>query len=253
MRYRFPTLALVVALAAGHLAADEPSAQELVSAAEAAESRLDSARALELYLAADRARPDDPFILQKISRQYSDLEARQETTAGRLRYIETALEYAERAIALDPSNAVNVLSRAICHGKLAVLSDTRTKVRLARRIREDAERAVALDPNYAWAHHILGRWHLEAAELNMAERLVLRIFFGGFPEASVDDAVRHLRRAMELEPGELAHEIELGFALAAAGRPAEARKHWESGLALASSAPHHELSKQRARAALARL
>ena len=35
---------------------------------------LDSQRALELFLAADRAKPNDAAILQKIARQYSDLE-----------------------------------------------------------------------------------------------------------------------------------------------------------------------------------
>jgi hypothetical protein len=26
-------------------------------------------------------------------------------------------------------------------------------------VKEEAERALALDPNYAWAHHVIGRWH----------------------------------------------------------------------------------------------
>jgi hypothetical protein len=41
----------------------------LLREAQAAEVRLDSARALELFLQANAAKPDDALILQKIARQ----------------------------------------------------------------------------------------------------------------------------------------------------------------------------------------
>ena len=42
---------------------------------------------------------------------------------------------------------------------------------------EHFEKAVALDPDYDWAHHVLGRWHYEVAELGGTKRLVVRLFF----------------------------------------------------------------------------
>lgn len=216
----------------------------------AAEARLDSAQALQLYLEADAAQPGDPFILQKIARQYSDLAIDQPTPEEKLRYVQTALDYARRAVALNPHNAVNVLSLAVCHGKLAAYGDTRDKVRYSRLVKEEAEQALRLAPDYAWAHHLLGRWHHEVATLGPTARFFVRLFYGGLPPASLETGIAELKRATELEPGELNHWLELGFAHAAAGRTAEARQNWTHGLAMPARGRHDEAAKERARTAL---
>lgn len=223
----------------------------LLREARAAEARLNSARALELFLQADAARPNDAGILQKIARQYSDLTPEQTTLEDKRRYAQTALDFALRAVALAPRDPVNVLSLAVCHGKLAVFSDTRTKIQYSRLVKEEAERALALDPHYAWAHHILGRWHHEVASLGPTARWAVRLFYGGLPEASPAEAVRHLETAVRLEPDELNHRLELGFAYAAAGRMAEARAAWQNGLAMPDRGRHDNAAKQRVRDALA--
>lgn len=236
---------LVVALHA----ADPDS---LVRDARVAEMGLDSRLALQLYLQANESKPNDAFILQKIARQYSDLVADQPTPGEKKRYAQTALEFSQRAVALEPKNAVNVLSLAICHGKLALYSDTRAKLEYSRLVREEAEQALALDPGYAWAHHVLGRWHYEVASLGSTSRFFVRLFYGGLPAASVAESIKELHRATELEPDELNHWIELGFAYAAAGQPAQARAQWQRGLAMPTRGKPDESAKQRAREALAR-
>jgi tetratricopeptide (TPR) repeat protein len=240
----------LLGLAAMLRAAD---AGDLVREALVAEARLDSRTALQLFLQADAARPNDAFILQKIARQYSDLVIEQPDAEAKKRYAQTALDYAQRAVVLKPDDPVNILSLAVCHGKLAVYSDTKTKIRYSRLVKDDAERALALDPNYAWAHHLLGRWHYEVAELGATSRFFVRLLYGGLPPASLDEGIRHLRRATELEPDELNHWLELGFAHAAAGQPDAARAEWTRGLAMPSRSKHDEPAKQRARAALAQL
>jgi tetratricopeptide (TPR) repeat protein len=243
--------AVAALLAAGPVIATP--AADLAREALAAEARLETRQALDLYLAAEKERPDDPVILQKIARQYSDLVVDLSTPTEKKASVERALDYARRAVALAPTNAENVLSVAICLGKLGLFSGTRDKVRYSRLMREEAERALALDPGYAWAHHILGRWHHEVAELGTTARLFVRLFYGGLPDASADAAVRHLQRAVELEPGQLNHHLELGFAYVAARQPAQARAAFAAGLALPSREKHDESAKARAREALARL
>jgi tetratricopeptide (TPR) repeat protein len=225
-------------------------ADSLLRSAAEAEAKQDSRAALTLLEQADALRPGNGFILQKIARQYSDMALEQPTVAEKKRYAQTALDYSQRAVAVDPKNPVNVLSLAVCHGKLALYSDTRTKVRYSRLVRDDTERALALDPNYAWAHHVLGRWHVEIATLGFAARVWVRMFYGGLPEASVDEGIRQLQRAAELEPGELNHSLELGFAYAAGGRRAESLAAWQHGLAMPSRGPHDEFAKRRAQDAL---
>jgi hypothetical protein len=89
----------------------------LAASLRAAEARMDYPAALRLFHEADAARPNDAFILQKISRQYSDLVDDQAGVEEKKRYAQTALEYARRAAALKPAAPVNVLSVVIRHGK----------------------------------------------------------------------------------------------------------------------------------------
>lgn len=248
---RLARMLVLAAGLAGGLGAAE--VEPLLQAATAAEAKLDSRGALALLLQADAARPNDAIILQRIARQYSDLVVEQPDNPSRKKYAETALAYSERAVALNPKDAVNVLSLAVCHGTLAIYSDTRTKVEYSRLVREEAERALALNPNYAWAHHVLGRWHCEVASLGATKKFLVCLIYGELPDASLDEGISHLRRATELEPTELNHFLELGFAYAAAKQPAEARAQWAHGLAMPSRGKHDEPAKQRAREALAKL
>ena len=244
--------AWLVVLALGVIA-NAAEADLLIKQALAAEERLDSGEALRLFQEADAAQPADAFILQKIARQYSDLVIDQPTDDLKKRFAQTALDFAERAVALKPDDAVNVLSLAVCHGKLAVYSDTATKMRYSRLVKAEAERALALDPDYAWAHHVLGRWHHEVAALGATSTFFVRLLYGGLPPASLAEAQQHLRRATELEPGELNHWLELGFAYAAAGDRPAARTAWRRGLAMPAHSKHDEPAKQRAREAQAKL
>lgn len=228
-------------------------AEDLIRDALAAEARLDPRKALELFLAAEKIRADDPFILRKIARQYSDQMVDLASDEERKASARHALEYAQRAVALEPKNAENVLSVAICHGKLAHYGGTREKVQYSRLVRDDAERALALDPSYAWAHHLLGRWHREVSEVGATARIFLKMFYGGLPAASTAEAVRQLERAVALEPTQLQHRLELGFAYAADHQPGKARASFEVGLAMPSREKHDEPAKARARRALAEL
>lgn len=229
-----------------------PAPITLVEAALAAEQRLDSTKALDLFLQADKAKPNDLFILQKIARQYSDsiVDLPGDAIAEKKHRATQALAYAQRAVALDPNNPVSVLSLAVCHGTLAVYSDTRTKIAYSRLMKEESERALALDHDYAWAHHFLGRWNYEIASLGGPTKFFVRIIYGGFPDASCAQAVAHLQRSVELEPNILSHHIDLGFAYLADGQKEKARACFERGLAMPSGEKHDEIDKARTRAAL---
>lgn len=225
----------------------------LVREAEAAEAQLDCVRALELFQQADALQPGNAYVLQKIARQYSDLVSDQPTREEQKRYAEQALAFSQQAVKLEPDNAVNVLSVAVCYGKLGLLSDTRTKVAHSRLVKEYAERALQLDPRYAWAHHLLGRWHYEVAGLGFTSRFFVQLIYGGLPDADRGEAIRHLKLATNLEPAELNHWLELGFAYAANEQFAEARQAWEKGLAMPMRAKPDIAAQARASAALARL
>ena len=222
----------------------------LLREALAAEARFDSQSALERFLKADTAHPNNPFVLQKIARQYSDLSFDTKDSAEKKRLCTEALSFAKRSVALEPQNAVNVLSLAICYGKLAALSDTRTKIEYSRLVKSSAEQALALDPDYDYAHHVLGRWHYEVATLGAATRLIVRLVYGSLPDASTAEAVRLLQRAAELAPHLPAHRVELGFALLANRQRDAAKLAFEQALTMPQREKYDEEARQRARSTL---
>lgn len=228
-------------------------ADQLVAQGLAAEARMDPRQALAYFQQADRLRPNDAFILQKISRQYSDSTILVATTAEKRALAEEALAYSKRAYALAPGDAVVALSLAICYGKLGLYSSVESRIQNARLIQQYAEEAVRLNPNYDWAHHVLGRWHYEVAGLSGTKRFFAKVLYGGLPRGSVATAIEHLERAVALAPETTAHHIELGFAYLAAGRNAEAEKSFQAGLALPVREIHDGPTQERAREALRKL
>ena len=228
----------------------DPAWTRLVEAGVEAERLHDPEAALDFYRQALALRPDDAFVLQKIAQQISDATFRPGAARPERARVREALDYAQRAAELDPTSAVNRLSVAILHGRLAAYGGARDKVEHARRVREHAEAALALDPQYAWAHHVLGRWHVEMAELGATARAFAAVLFGGLPPASREEGIRFLEHAVALEPEAVAHRVELAFAYARAGRTDEARAAWTRSLELEPRAIYDLPAQQRAREAL---
>jgi tetratricopeptide (TPR) repeat protein len=225
----------------------------LVPQALAAEARLDTKTALGLFLKAAAAQPNDPFLLEKISKQYSDCIIDTANPDEKKRRAEKALAYAQRAVALEPKSAVNLTSLAVSYGKLGFYSSTRTEITYSRLVKDYAERALALDPNYDWAYHVLGRWNYEVAGIGTTERFFAKLVYGGLPPASTDEAVRLLRHAVVLAPQIAAHHVELGFAYLADKQPGIARLEFEQALKLPLHEKYDIEEKARAQTALEKL
>jgi tetratricopeptide (TPR) repeat protein len=229
------------------------TAGTLVQQALAAEARFDSKAALGLFFKANAAHPDDPFILEKISKQYSDSIDDTDDPREKAFRAAKALAYAQRAVALEPKSAVNLLALAIGYGQLGFCSTTRIEIEYSRRVSEYAGRAIALDPNYGWAYNVLGRWNYEIASLGAGKRILAKLIYGGLPPASLDEAVRLLRHAVKLAPNIASHHAELGFAYLAANQPDLARVEFEEAVRMPVHEKYDLGEIVRARAALEKL
>lgn len=83
-----------------------------------------------------------------------------------------------QAIVLDGFAALPHIAACTSMGRLALLSDNKTKVKLAHDAREEAVTALALEPSNDLAHHLMGRWHFEMANLNVVVRTLVRVMYG---------------------------------------------------------------------------
>lgn len=73
----------------------------------------------------------------------------------------------------NPKSALGHIACCISMGRLALYSDNKTKVALAADAQDEARRALSLEPNNDLAHHLMGRWHYEMAQLNVIVRTLV--------------------------------------------------------------------------------
>ena len=203
------------------------------------EHALDVRGAITAYEAAVVAAPDRADVLSAAAKAWSDaaylddlgVEPLSPTAKAALH--ERAIELCTAARAADPEAGLPHCACAVARGRLALVSDARTKAHLAASARADAVAAVTKAPDCDVAHHLIARWHFEMARLPRAVRAVVRLLYGASLEpGSFDAATAHYARAVELAPGRLIHRVELGRSLAKAGRYSDARAQLETALTL---------------------
>ncbi len=168
-------------------------------------------------------------------------------------YYMTALENAREAVAADSLHARAHAIQAMAAGRASLTaSNNRQKIELSRLVKESADRSITLDPTLDIGYHVRGRWHYEIATLGFLTRAVVEIIYGGFPDASVEQAARDLERAIKLHD-RVAHRLHLGIAYQKLGRKREAVHQFERALAMPASHPEDPEFKQQARTLLKKL
>ncbi len=246
MKWLLPALLCHAALAAN------PQAEQLIEKGDAAVAALHASEALSLFDQAAKADPDNAEILLRISQQYSNLMAQANSRAEALDYGQRSLETAKQAEALAPNNPKAHLALAVAYGRLTDYEDNRTKVEYSRYVKTEADKTLELDPKEDFAYHVLGRWNYAVATLNPVLKLIAKYVYGGMPDASLEEAVRDYKKAIELAPQRVIHHHELARTYVVMGQPYEARKEWETELALKPEDNEGVNDQKEARAELAK-
>lgn len=237
----------------GKAPASAQTAEELVQKGEILDLKLDAAQALVYYQLAEKMQPDNADILVRIARQYRHLMADARSTAEKLKLGNTALVYGERAATLAPTNSDAQLSTAISYGKLLPLQDSKEQIRCSKLIKAGADKAIKLNPRNDLAWHIAGRWHRNVADISGIKRAIAAMVYEKLPDASTEEAVVCLEKAIAINPNRLIHYIELGRTYAQMGKKEEARKYLEKGLAMPNTDKDDPEAKAMGRSVLAKL
>ena len=77
----------------------------------------------------------------------------------------TAVDYAQRAVALAPNDPETQLAVAISYGKMLPIEETKQQIATSRLIKIAADKVIALDPKNDLAWQVLGRWYLALADV----------------------------------------------------------------------------------------
>ncbi len=250
-------VALVLAVvppAPGHAAPSAPDTAATVGALAAGDSamaRLELALATTAYTRARLADPASYEAAWKLARAYADSATLAPLAADQRRLCRQAETLARSAIALDPRGAKGHAFLAVALGKLAEFEGGRDKVRLSHEIKAEADTALALDPGEDLAHHVLGVWNREVAQLSGVLRFFATMLYGAVPQGSMTEALEQLRIASTLHPEVLPHHVEYGITLADADRDREAEHELELALSMPTSWVTDDHYRAKARTALA--
>jgi tetratricopeptide (TPR) repeat protein len=221
-----------MALAVAHTGAAAESAEDLIQKGDVHYAKLQAAEALKFYLPAEKLDSNNVRLLVCIARQYRHLMS-DATKEGEKRQLgTTAVDYAQRAVALAPNDAEAHLALAISYGKILPFEETKQRIAISRFIKSEVDKVIALDPTNDLAWQVLGRWYRGLADLSGIERAWARLAYGKLPPAKYEDAVRCFEKAITLDTNRLMHCIELGRTYAQMGREADARKFITKGLAM---------------------
>jgi tetratricopeptide (TPR) repeat protein len=224
----------------------------LIQEGDQEETTLGSRAALTSFLAAETLEPNNPAILVRIAKQYSDLVDQTKPPREAEKLGELGLAYAKRAVSLDPASAKAHLCLAVCYGKLTDFADNRTKVEYARHTKEEADKSLCLDPTDDFAYHVLGRWNYGVANLNPVVKWIARLSYGGLPPASNEEAAKDFRKAADMAPQRIIHHNELARVYVALGKTDLARKEWQTILDLPVQTKEDEAAKEAAKESLRR-
>ena len=142
--------------------------------------------------------------------------------AKRLQY-ETALAFANRAFQADTNNADALYVMAMVSGKMTdVESENKKIVAYVRDCKMYSEKALAVNPNHAKANYTMGKWHYEMATLNGIKKAAVKLFYGGLPNGTLDDAITYMEKCKSLEPYFASNYLDLAKAYKENRKPAQA-------------------------------
>ena len=174
--------------------------------------------------------PEDVEFAWRLGKAWVDIgEVRAETGTDeeeREAY-RKGVEQLREARGIDPEHRDATFNLAIAIGRYSLTGSNGDKVRGSREVKELAEKTIEIDPDFDGAYHLLGRWHREVASMGFFTKALVEVVYGGFPDASFEQALEYFRQAYALRPL-MAHRLEIGICLEELGRDEEAEEVFRS-------------------------
>ncbi len=195
----------------------------LLKEADNFEKQQKEAEALEKYKLVLLSDPVNSKALVKAAEMNVSLGNRQTDKNSKRLYYETALSFANRAYQADSTQADASYAMAMTSGKMTDVENENKKiVAYVKDVKRYTEKALALKPDHAKANYTLGKWHYEMATLSGIRKAAVKLFYGGLPEGTLEDAIRYMEKCKTLEPYFASNYLDLAKAYKENRQPAQA-------------------------------
>ena len=177
---------------AATVAGDSNNVSQLIAEGNSfSEKVFDNQMALDMYNKALSLSPNDYEILWRLSRTYVDIGEHLPTKTDaekekQLEFYEKSLDFAKKAIAVNPNGAMGYTREAIANGRIALFRGVFESLSLVKQTRADCEKAISLDATEPAAYYVLGRTNAKLCEKPKFVRWPLGIVW-----ANMDDAIKN--------------------------------------------------------------
>ena len=158
--------------------------------------------ALELDPTCYEALWKSSILTSRIGNRYSDV-------ISKLNYYDKAWQFADKALCAFPGAEANYVMALAVYNKAMALN-VKERMQNSKVIKFYLDEAICANPTYADAWQLMGRWHFKNANLNLAEKSAVNLFFGGVPlDASNEQAVEALQKAINFNPNNISYYFDL--------------------------------------------
>lgn len=159
-----------------------------------------------------KVQPVNQYILNKCSELCSRIGKRQTNPKLVEDYYSAAKTYAAIALKVNPNNSESNCVMAIALGRTSLNKSGKEKINSAKEIRKYVDLAIKYDPANFKAWHVLGRWHYEISTLTGFEKTAVKLFFGGFPPASMQESIMAFEKVQGITDGFVLNYFEMAKA-----------------------------------------
>ncbi len=236
--------------------ADSLEVQSLLAEGDVFYKRLDNQLALTVYKKAFDIDSLSYPVLSRLARTSNDLGkdmlAEDRENEAKEAFQE-AMHYAQKLEAEHPDSAKTHYFLAQTKSNLAFLQGGRQKVMYGREVKTHCLKGIAIDPKDAEMFVAYGVFSREIATSSWMERALAEALFGGVPEASREESVEYLTRAVELNPELHIARFELAKSLIAVGKSEEAILHLKHAEVLPAQTTQDNRNRQLAIRMLSRI
>ncbi len=226
---------------------DSLEVQSLLAEGDVFYRRLDNQLAITAYKKAYEIDSLSYPVLSRLARTSNDLGKDlladdKEDEAEEV--FQDAMYYAQKLEIEHPDSAKTHYFLAQTKSNLAYLQGGRQKVMYGREVKTHCLKGMAINPTDAEVIITYGVFNREIATTSWMERTLAEALFGGIPEATREESVALLTRAVELEPEMHLARFELAKSLIAVGKSEEAILHLKQAEVLPAKTTQDNRNRQ---------
>ena len=154
----------------------------LLKQAENFERQFKEPEALAKYKEVLITEPSNSKALLKATELSCTTGARTENKSDKRLVYESALAFAQRAVASDSLNPASWCMLALANSKLAEIETDNKKLGVfIHAVKINADKALKLNPNFGYGNFLEGKWHYEMLTTHWAKHLAIRAIYGSLP------------------------------------------------------------------------